>query len=773
METMPNATNMVLVATEYLRANLSVIPVKEDKTPIISWKKYAQNAMLEKEARYYFDKCNHIAVICGGVSGNLEVIDMDLKHDISGHLRKDFEGAVCAQNPDLLARLVIQSTVNKGIHYLYKCEKIESNQQLAKRYTTAEESEKQNTKVLIETRGEGGYVVVSPTPKYALIQGNLCDIPVISSIEREILLRTARIFNEVSNEIIKEDKTNLPTDLLSPWEDYNQRADVIALLQSHGWSVSWDKGERIALKRPGNTPTPYSAYYHKTLNLFSVFSTSTLFEISKGYKPAAVFAVLECGGDFSAAAIKLRNLGYGSSAMHPVVSPQLSFNEILLSSPYLPEKVYKTLPQVLQDACGKFTNRREKDCFFISALVVLGGSFHTLFSTYHKRTVYCNLFSFIVAPAANGKGVMVYAKTLAEGYNKQLQRESYEARKQYEMQLRTFNEAQKRKEVSLLEMPQKPPFKALFIPGDSSGASIKQLLAATEGSGIMFETEADTISNALKKDYGGYSDLLRKCFQHENISYARKVTEEYISIEKPKLAAAIAGTPNQMSNLIPSFEDGLFSRFIFYCFTNLYVWEDVSANDNDNLDFYFDKVAGVTAKWISYIQQQPFSFEFTGEQWQRFNQAFAVYLDKYTQEAGDVAASVVKRQGNISFRIAMILTALRYADEQLAQKTVFCAENHFQAILDLSDIFIQHKLLLVKQFSQEKPANHTHNNPSSPFIMRFLAALPPTFTRKEAVEIAKSMGFSSSAVDKYLTKLIPTYLQKSDTTYGMYVKVGN
>jgi hypothetical protein len=100
-------------------------------------------------------------------------------------------------------------------------------------------------------------------------------------------------------------------DGVSPFDDYNERGDVVALLESHGWRTVKQKGPKIMLLRPGQTTSQTSGNYDQDKNWFSVFTTSTEFEPEKAYLPYAVFAVLECGKNFSDAAKKLLDLGYG------------------------------------------------------------------------------------------------------------------------------------------------------------------------------------------------------------------------------------------------------------------------------------------------------------------------------------------------------------------------------------------------------------------------------------------------------------------------------
>jgi hypothetical protein len=59
---------------------------------------------------------------------------------------------------------------------------------------------------------------------------------------------------------------------------------------------------RLVFKRPGNTESKTSGDYSHEHNLFTVFTTSSIFEPLKGYRPAAVYTMLEHKGDFKAAA---------------------------------------------------------------------------------------------------------------------------------------------------------------------------------------------------------------------------------------------------------------------------------------------------------------------------------------------------------------------------------------------------------------------------------------------------------------------------------------
>lgn len=308
--------SLINAALFYRQNNISIIATGENKRALHQWKKYQSEIATESELNEQFlhPKAKGLAVICGAVSGNIEVIDVDLKYDISGTLWDELQREL----GEVFNKLYVVQTKSGGYHLYYKCEVIEGNQKFANRYATTEElKENPHIKsiVLIESRGESGYVIAPPTDGYKRLNETF-DIPIISIDEREHILSVCRSFNQVIEEY--KDYKNIERNgyATTPWEDYNNRGDVIALLEKYGWKTVDKRGERIMLKRPGNTDAKSSGDYHTGLNLFKVFTTSSNFEPGKGYKPFAVYSFLEHNGDFSKAAKELIKLGYGEEAGH-------------------------------------------------------------------------------------------------------------------------------------------------------------------------------------------------------------------------------------------------------------------------------------------------------------------------------------------------------------------------------------------------------------------------------------------------------------------------
>ncbi len=312
-------------AKQYLTSGLSVLPTGSDKRPAIdSWTSLQTNQLTTEEADKAFNgsKVKGLGVICGAVSDNLEVVDVDCKYDLTGTLWTEFRALIEEHLPEISDKLVVAETVNKGYHVYFKSPAPQGNQKLAQRSTTPEERERdphEKIKVLLETRGEGGYVIAEPTPGYKFIQGSYDRIPIITEAQRETLFTLAKSFHEIHEEPkaqmdqTAKDKKGLYAQGsgLSPFEDYNQRADVVGLLQSHGWKVTGQSGQRVYLKRPGSSDSKTSGNYHTGLGVFYPFSTSTEFDSEKGYNAVGVYALLECNGDYSEASKRLYADGYG------------------------------------------------------------------------------------------------------------------------------------------------------------------------------------------------------------------------------------------------------------------------------------------------------------------------------------------------------------------------------------------------------------------------------------------------------------------------------
>ena len=164
-------------AVTYAAAGLSVIPVKQDKSPAVdTWTEFKTVRPSEEAISVWYASENlGVGIICGAVSGNLECLDIDEKYNVdSTPLLDRLTSLVDAQVSGLLSRLVHETSINGGHHFVYRCKTIDGSKPLARHAPTPaelEENPKLKSKVLIETRGEGAYFACYPTPGYELVSG--------------------------------------------------------------------------------------------------------------------------------------------------------------------------------------------------------------------------------------------------------------------------------------------------------------------------------------------------------------------------------------------------------------------------------------------------------------------------------------------------------------------------------------------------------------------------------------------------------------------------
>jgi hypothetical protein len=305
-------------------SGLSVIPIRPDgtKRPALdAWRSYRQVRPNAVTLARWFRHGEGLAVIGGAVSGHLEILDFD-----APELFAPWCAVVEQRCPGLVARLPLVQTPSDGRHLYYRCEIIAGNLRLAQRLGADETPE-----TVIETRGEGGYAIAPPSPPtchpwhrpYRLIRGNLTAIPTITVRDRADLLQTARGFNSYvkPQRVVSE----CPSGMRQypgghrPGDVFNADADWSRLLEPHGWTCVEQHGEVTRWRRPGKIGPGISATtnYAGRHRLY-VFSTNAApFEPDTAYTPFAAYALLNRGGDFTAAARSLAARGYGELVQQP------------------------------------------------------------------------------------------------------------------------------------------------------------------------------------------------------------------------------------------------------------------------------------------------------------------------------------------------------------------------------------------------------------------------------------------------------------------------
>ena len=375
-----------------------------------------------------------------------------------------------------------------------------------------------------------------------------------------------------------------------------------------------------------------------------------------------------------------------------------------------PDEIFEHLPDFLKNACDVFENQTDKQVFLISAIGAISGCLPNYKGFYDGSMVESNLFLFISARAAAGKGAMKQAKALVINIHKSLKNESEKAYQEYVKQKDIFDKNSRQKIPDEMEKPEIPKSQLLLIPANSSSSVINEALNDSNGRGIIFESEADTLASTLCQDWGDFSDSLRKSFHHEMISQMRKGTKSsriVQEIEEPFLSVILSGTPEQILKLIPDVLNGLFSRFAFFSFKYDYEWKDVfKKNSKGDMKDIFNGYAEKMSNLYFMLKNLKvhIEFEFTKEQKTKFNKQFGDWQGELYDKNGDDVIATARRLGLINFRISMILSILRQIEVDSLQDKILCNDTDFETAMKISEMLKNHAEAIYEEFMDRKTA---------------------------------------------------------------------
>jgi hypothetical protein len=445
--------------------------------------------------------------------------------------------------------------------------------------------------------------------------------------------------------------------------------------------------------------------------------------------------------------------------------------ELLQTTPYIKDEVFATLPNLLKETCEVFDDKRERDVYLVSALGILSGCLKNVSGIYFDTTVYPNLFSFILAPPASGKNSMIFAKKLGDKLHQTLVEESKVNQEEYKIELREYKKRHQGKGANAdqdEEEPKEPPFRVLYVPANSSSAKVYEHIQHNSGKGIICETEADTLGTVFKSEWGTYSDLLRKAFHHERISVSRKTDNLYYEIEEPQLSVVLTGTPNQILNIIPSAEDGLYSRFLFYTFGAPPIWKSPAPKPGrPNRTDYFKQKGEEVYEMANMLELYSTCVYLTEDQWQIFDTYFESILNESNELVSAESTSIVKRLGLIFYRICLTFTAIRKYENGDTSKDIYCDETDFLNAKSIIETLYEHSVTL---YTNLPGGDNEFKITKATKKQQFFEALPIEFKRKDAIEIGKTFKIPTRTVDYILTKVwLDLHIEKIDT--GLYKKI--
>lgn len=395
-------------------------------------------------------------------------------------------------------------------------------------------------------------------------------------------------------------------------------------------------------------------------------------------------------------------------------------------------EVKNQLAPFFQKVVNTANSDAEADMMLMGAITTLSATLPNIYGIYDHNIVYPNLYLFVIAKASAGKGHLGLCKELVKPINKAQQ---------------------------------------LLIPANSSATAMYRQLWENDGNGLIFETEADTLNYAIKSNYGNFSDGLRKAFHHETINYLRRKENEWIEIEEPHLSIVLSGTPLQSRRLIPSAENGLFSRFAILNLNNRSQWKNVF--DSSELS-YRAKYHELSYRLLSLYNRlmlcdTAIEFKLSTAQKEQFNNHFDMIHSCLTNDENFTAS--IRRMGVIAYRIAMILSALRLEKADALPATIECSEEDFHVALTISESLLDHAMAHYQTLPEGAiSGNYCERKRQQKETL--LQMMPTEFSRKELLAASQTMNISSRTIDNYIREYLDDN-EIENISFGVFRKQKN
>jgi hypothetical protein len=375
------------------------------------------------------------------------------------------------------------------------------------------------------------------------------------------------------------------------------------------------------------------------------------------------------------------------------------------------------LPESVQQMISLASTPEEQDIILMATLAAASACVPNLYFTYGPtgKKYYANLQCFILAAAASGKGIANQALEMVRVIDEQY---------------------------------------PMLIAGDSTLAAFYKALEEQGGIGYMHESEGSVITDIWKSGTANYNTLLRKAAEHEAIS--RNRVRGASEIKNPRLSMLLTGTFGQYRALVPSVENGYFSRLLTVVIkgTNPFDKRYVSSKGGQSA---VPKIVGqrLLRTYEQLLNAPEREWSLTDEQKARLGEHLETEYGTLISLLGDNFHSAVIRMAVQIERIAMVLTAVRgnmpeynsgltdkgqpRIQSQETDEGWFCAEEDFETAEIIGNKLLLHMAAAYRMIDGDAQDVVPEIKPLDQRTI-LLNALPVEYESKQLYSEAQSQG---------------------------------
>jgi hypothetical protein len=406
------------------------------------------------------------------------------------------------------------------------------------------------------------------------------------------------------------------------------------------------------------------------------------------------------------------------------------------------------LPESLQSMLSLATTPEEQDIILMATLAAASACVPNMYFTYGPtgKKYYTNLQCFILASAASGKGIATQALEMVRVIDEQY---------------------------------------PLLISGDSTLPAFYKALKEQGGIGYVHESEGSVITDIWKNAAANYNTVLRKSAEHETIS--RNRVKGASEIKNPRLSMLLTGTFGQYKALMPSVENGYFSRLLTMVIrgTNPFDRRYVSSKGEQSA---VPKIVGqrLLRTYEQLLNAGALEWSLTDEQKERLGEHLETEYETLIGLLGENFHSAVIRMAVQIERIAMILTVMRgnltltrrAANEEgmsgcnpdAMDKVIFCKNEDYETAEMIGNKMLIHMAAAYRMINGEEQECVPEIKPLDQRKVLF-EQLPNEYPSKVLVTEAQSQGISRRTAIRWNEKWQSEGLVQL-IKYGTYRKIG-
>lgn len=393
------------------------------------------------------------------------------------------------------------------------------------------------------------------------------------------------------------------------------------------------------------------------------------------------------------------------------------------------------LPESVQQMISLASTPEEQDIILMATLTAASACMPNLYFRYGPtgKKYYANLQCFILAAAASGKGIANQALEMVRVIDEQY---------------------------------------PMLIAGDSTLPAFYKALQEQNGCGYLHESEGSVITDIWKTSTSNYNTALRKAAEHEPIS--RNRVKKASEISSPRLSMLLTGTFGQYRALVPSVENGYFSRLLTVVIKGSHAFDKRYVSSKGAQSVIPQQVGHHLLRvYESLMNAGEREWSLTDTQKIRLGEHLETEYGSLISLLGDNFHSAVIRMAVQIERMAMILSVLRaqstdrFADR--IQTELLCTDEDYETAELIGNRLLLHMAAAFRMINGDEQECVPEIKPLDQRKVLY-EQLKGEYALGELINEAKSQGVSRSSAIRWNNQWIEQGLITKEN-HGNYKKI--